>query len=206
MGFDLSHPPSGEITESVAFRGDVDVKIILSAIPKDQRLKGMFFGRFVADLGADWEAVAKRLVAPPKLGKYVPFFDYPLVDHADLSFTCARRRFPGISLREAVRRLARDDMKTFLGSTFGRVTAAIATTPEQALLAVPDAYRRVVVGPRYTAEARGPRRVTLELVDAFGLWEYQVGQLEGIVRHYGEVPRVRCSKSASGARVYDVEW
>jgi uncharacterized protein (TIGR02265 family) len=199
-------PPPGEITANDVLAGDIDVATSLASYPKEQTLKGMFFGRFAKELGPDWSTIEKQLASPPRLGTYVPFANYPLVDHAALVMLVAKKRSPKLPQREAVRRLAREDILTFLESTIGRVTAAAVSTPKAALLALPEVYKLVVVGPRYVAEATAENKVRLKLVNAFGLWEYQVGQLEGIVKHYGASARTRCSLEDDGVRVYDLSW
>ncbi len=186
--------------------GDIDTSTALSVFPREHTLKGMFFSRFVKELGAEWPRIERRLIAPPRLGTYLPFADYPLVDHADIALVVARKRAPGLPHREALRRLARQDIGTFLDSTIGRVTAAVVSSPRAALLALPDAYKRVVTGPTLRASALADDRIRLSFVSAFGLWEYQIGQIEGIVRHYGGQPRTRCSLEADGVRAYDVSW
>lgn len=198
-------PPAGEITASSVLSGDVDTAMLLAAYPADQTLKGMFLSRLTKELGPDWRTIEKTLVSPPRLGTYVPFVDYPLVDHAALIMHVAKKRAPSTPHREAVRRLARDDIGTFLESTIGRVTAAAVSKPDEALLALPDVYRLVVTGPRYAAARVGPQHVRLLLTNAFGLWEYQIGQIEGIVRHYGAEARTRCSLEAD-VRTFDVAW
>lgn len=186
--------------------GDIDIPTSLAGYQREHTLKGMFFARFVKELGADWASVEKQLASPPRLGTYVPFANYPIVDHAALVLFTAKKRSPTLPLREAVRRLAREDILTFLDSTLGRVTAAAVSTPKAALLLLPDVYKLVVVGPRYEAEALGDKRVRLKLVNGSGPWEYQVGQLEGIAKHYGATTRTRCSLEDGGARLYEVSW
>lgn len=198
--------PSGRISPSDLFLGDVDDRAIIQAFPKDQTLKGMFFGRFVDALASDWAAVALELAAPPALGRYIPFADYPNADHMLLAFRCARRRFPALGSRESIRRVAQEDMGTFLSSTLGRITSAMLSTPDAALAALPSVYQRVSKGPRYQFEAAGPQRAVLRLSDSYGPWEYVIGQLEGIMLHYGGKPTVVCAAELDGTRRFEVSW
>jgi uncharacterized protein (TIGR02265 family) len=199
-------PPPGEIGIGDVIAGDIDTSTALGVFPREHTLKGMFFSRFVRELGTEWPRIEQRLVAPPRLGTYLPFADYPLVDHADIAILVAKKRAPSIPHREALRRLAREDIATFLDSTIGRVTAAVVSSPRAALMALPEAYRRVVSGPTIQAAALADDRIRLSFVSAFGLWEYQIGQIEGIVRHYGGQPRTRCALADDGVRTYDVSW
>ncbi len=196
------------------FLGDVDERAIIQAFPKDQSLKGMFFGRFVDELAGDWKAVAPDLVAPPALGRYLAFADYPNADHLLLAFRCARRRFRDLGSRESIRRVAREDMATFLGSTLGRITAAMLNTPDGALAALPSVYQRVSRGPSYSFEPREQNAAVLRLRNSYGPWEYIVGQIEGILGHYEAKPIISCSVEAdptdavgrSSVRRFDVSW
>ena len=198
-------PPLGEMTVPSPVAGDVDVALQLASYPRDQMLKGMFLSKLARELGPDWRGIQQTPVSPPPLGGYVPFADYPLVDHAALALAVAKKREPNVTTREAVRRLARNDIRTFLESTIGRVTAAAVSTPEEALLALPEVYKLVATGPRYEAKKVGPKHVRLSLINGYGLWEYQVGQLEGIAGHYGADTRIRCSLDGD-VRCFDVGW
>jgi uncharacterized protein (TIGR02265 family) len=199
-------PPSGTIQPVVPFEGDLDERAILAAFPREQSTKGMFFGRFVADLRGSWDRTARELVSPPLFGRYLPFSDYPLVDHLNLAFKSARKRFPGIGLREGIRRVARDDVKTFLGSVLGRISAAMLDEPGAALAAVPGVFERISSGPRYAVVRADARDVVLRLSDGHGPWEYVVGQLEGILLHYRAAPSLRCATEPGGVKRFEVRW
>ena len=199
-------PPVGRVSVDVPFAGDLDVRAVLAGVPHEQRLKGMFYQPLVDELGADWGRVVTELVEPPRFGRFLPFTDYALVDHADLAFRAARRRHPDLGLREAIRRVARADMLTFLGSTLGRITAAVVRSPSEALLAVPGVYKSVSRGPVFSAEAQGPTQVTLWLANGYGSWEYSIGQLEGIVGHYGVRPVTECEQQPDGRRRFELSW
>ncbi len=198
-------PPRGRITGSFRFSGDLDERLLLERFPPEQRVKGMFCARFAAELESDWRMVERELRAPPLLGRYLPFHDYPLVDHLLLALRCAQKRFGPLGQREAIRRIARRDMETFLSSTLGRITSALLRTPAETLAALPGVYERVARGPRYQCERRGERAASMRLEHSFGPWEYVVGQLEGVVGHYAVEPTIECFQEGT-ARRFDLSW
>jgi uncharacterized protein (TIGR02265 family) len=119
----------------------------------------------------------------------VAFADYPQSDYERVAAEVARKLHPAQGLREAVRRLARDDFDVFASSTFGRVLLAVVGDAPTALLKVPYVYSKVAPGEwQIRAEALDGATVRLDFVPNFGTWEYQVGQIEGIVVAFGGSP------------------
>lgn len=70
------------------------------------------------------------------------FKDHPQHDHLLLSGAPARRQ-PRLSLQEALRRLARDDVRTFGESTFGGLMLSLARDWRSALHRVPAVFECV---------------------------------------------------------------
>lgn len=199
-------PPADAVAGTDVLHRDLDVDLALRRYPLSQTVKGLFLGRFRDALDVQWASIEKQLHAPPRAGTYLPFRDYPLRDHGVLLFAVARLRHPRMPLEEAVRRVGRDDVKVVLGSLLGRVLSAAVGSPKDALLAVPGIYGHVVRGPRYDAEDRGPRAVRLTLTRAHGPWGYQLGQLEGVVEHFGGRPTSRMELGDDDRRHFDIAW
>ena len=199
-------PPAATISSSGVLTRDLDVDVALRRYPRSQTVKGLFLGRFRDALDMQWASIEKQLHAPPRAGTYLPFRDYPLRDHGFLLFAVARQRHPRLPLEESVRRVGRDDVKVVLGSLIGRVVSATVGSPKDALMAIPGLYGHVVTGPRYEAEDRGPREVRLTLTRAFGPWGYQLGQLEGVVEHFGGRPNARMELGDDDRRRFDIAW
>jgi uncharacterized protein (TIGR02265 family) len=197
--------PTAALTPTTALAED-DAASMLDGFRPAHMVKGMFCSRLVSELGSTFAAMSSELTAPPRLGRYLPFTDYPMLDQARLAFAVARKRSPRAPLGEAVRRLARDDISVFLTSTLGKITVAVVDDPRSALLAVPTAYKHTVRGCRFEAEPSGERGVRLTAFDLPGAWGYQIGQLEGIVMHWRATPTIRCADLGSGRRRFDVTW
>jgi uncharacterized protein (TIGR02265 family) len=178
-----------------ALTGDLDVEGLARSIPQTYVVKGMFFSRIRGRLrDGGWEALLPTLSAPPRLGYYVPFSDYPQSDYTRVSAAAAVDAYPRVPVREAVRRLARDDFSVFASSTFGKVVLSAVGDVHRALLTVPTVYTKMASGDwEVRGEELAPDTVRLEFVPHYGSWEYQVGQMEGLVLYYGESPETTVS-------------
>ena len=185
--------------------GDLDVDATAERIPDSYVVKGMFFSRHVERLGPAFGDVMRGLKRPPAGGRYVGFRDYPQADYFRLSSSVALRAFARLPLREALRRLARDDFAVFASSTFGRVVLAVARDAHRALLTLPSVYSKMAPGDwTITGEELDDRCVRLEFGPQYGSWEYQLGQLEGLVLHYDARPEITISELEENVLRFDV--
>lgn len=191
------------LAPDVALSGEYDVEDVVHAMPSENRLKGMFFARFSRDLGDGWRNIQSTLDQPPKFGRYVAFTDYPQRDFVRLYTAVAKKRFPTLPLCEAIRRLGRDDVNVFAESMVGGVMVAMVGDARSALSKLPLAY---------AATIRSAMKVSVEQLDDFirvtfkphfGRWEYQLGQLEGVLAAFGSRSRIRTHEDGS-ARVFEV--
>ena len=189
----------------VALQGDLDLEETLRSIPPEFTTKGMFFTRYVAALGAEWEAVVPVLSQPAKHGRYHAFESYPLRDYVRVFDRVARARFPG-SPREAFRLLARGEVEVFAESTLGKVTFSLLSDPGGTLLRYPDVFMVMVGGPTLTAERSGDRRVIVTFPRYFGSIESGLGLVEGMVQNFDEQPIVEVTTFEDRKVVYDVSW
>ena len=173
------------IAHDQPLEGDLDEEQNIEALPEWYSVKGMFLTPFAEALGSDgWAEVEPKLVMPPKRGKYIAFKDYPQRDHFRLAAALARRQHPGASLREAMRRVSRSDFEIFGKSVIGRVMMTIAGSAQSTLGALPEAYRRVVKGQKIVTTPLTETRVRVDVHDDPAGWEYNLGQVEGIVLHF----------------------
>lgn len=189
----------------VALQGDVDLDDTLANIPADFTTKGMFFNRYVAALGAEWEELAPSLSEPEKHGRYHAFESYPLRDYVRVFDRVARARFPG-STREAFRLLARGEVEVFAESTFGKVAFALVREPGATLLRFPELFKIVTRASECTAERLGDRRIAVTYPRYHGAAEQALGLVEGVVQTYDEEPSVDVTIDADRRIVFEVSW
>jgi hypothetical protein len=116
----------------------------------------------------------------------------------------ARERYPNVSLREGFRLAARDDFTLFTETTLGRVVLAAAGDARSAMLAMGTVYTKMAPGDwQVIVEEVGPDvRVRWENIP--GLWEYQLGQAEGLVQSYGTIPRILVSELGPRRIQFDI--
>ena len=191
---------------STPLDGDLRLEELAAQLPGTHVVKGMFFKPLVKQLGdASWQELVPLLRWPPRDGRYVAFKDYPQHDHLLVSGTLARKRYSRVSTREAQRRLARDDIRTFAESTFGGVMLSLVRDARGALHKIPAVYERVAPGDwkvsAFDAEDGG---VSIDFTPFFGDWSYTLGQIEGVVMHYGASPTTVVHELEDGRVRFDV--
>jgi uncharacterized protein (TIGR02265 family) len=159
----------------------LDVAARVRAAPADATVKGMFFD------GPIREAY-RRTGERPGQGRYVPFKDYPLTHHVQVLAACAMSAYPGLPVREGLRRLGRDAFTTFLESLSGRIVLSMAGRGYDAALdLVARSYR--IAGPVGTATVteRTPEAAVVRLHDIFNFPDcYHVGIFEAAMEHFGK--------------------
>jgi uncharacterized protein (TIGR02265 family) len=181
------------VDATTVLEGQIDFDSMLTRYPEADSVKGMFFARRVEMLGgaSGLEQISGGLRAPPRLGRYVPFVDYPLRDYMFLLGKTVERHYTRVGSREGLRQLARDDLRIFGESMLGRVMLEVAGDAHAALMATPRAFAAVATGMKLEAESVSSTKVVFTFRHVFGAWEYNLGQLEGIVGHFGE--KARCA-------------
>lgn len=189
----------------VPLQGDVDLDETLANIPESFTTKGMFFTRYVAALGAEWEALVPSLSEPAKHGRYHAFENYPLRDYVRVFDRVARARFPG-STREAFRLLARGEVEVFAESTLGKVTFALLRDPGATLLRFPDLFRMVTRASEVSSHRLGDRRVVVTYPRYHGASEQALGLCEGLVQSFDEEPRIEVTHDSDRRLAFDITW
>jgi uncharacterized protein (TIGR02265 family) len=151
----------------------VDPDARMKLYPPGTTVKGLFFARLAA------------------LGSHYAWRDYPQVDYARLTYDAAHARFPQLPLAEGLRRVARDDFATFAREASGMLALAFVRTPQALLTALPRLYKMVLKGGTVHVNQKTETHVDLEYRDFFGQLDcYVIGQLEGMIQHYGAHPRI----------------
>ncbi len=192
-------------TTKTPLDGDVDLAAVVAVIPRTFEIRGMFFTRYVAAMGEEWERLFPELDAPAKHGRYHAFESYPIRDYMRVFDRVARARFPG-STREAYRLLARGEVDVFAQSTLGKVTFSMTRDPGAILMRYPDLFKVMTTGPEIHGERIGDRHVRITHPEYRGAWEQGLGVVEGLVLAFDEEPRVDVEVDDDRRVVFDVTW
>ncbi len=194
-----------ETSAGVPFTDEVRLDDVLADVGDDYRRKGLLFRRHVRALGAGFEALRPSLEAPPALGLYLPFHDYPTRDYLRVFDVVARRKHPGVASAQAWRLEARNELQGFLGQAIGRITWSLFDDPRGPLVRYPQLSRMVLTKPIGVPDVIDERRVRIEYQDPIGSLAYAVGVFEGIVLSFRQHPRV--TVELDGPRTtFDVRW
>jgi uncharacterized protein (TIGR02265 family) len=192
-------------TLSSRIEGDLDIDEQARNIPLDFVVKGAFFARLRERAGKKFDAILQTLAHPPRFGRYMPFSDYPQADYLRVAAAATRAVHPNLPFREGLRRVAREDFKIFSETTLGRVVLAAAGDARSAMLATAKIYTKLAGGPwEVRARDHAPGVVRLEFEPHPGAWEYQLGQIEGLVLHFGGHPRIGVEVLEGGHVIFDV--
>lgn len=153
----------------------------------NQIVKGMFFEDIVKILGEGRTAHDGELLAPPKSGRYLPFTQYPLRDHAVLAYHAARKLHPELSMREGVRRLHRGNIQAFARTTVGKVITALAGDIKSGFAHLEDAYRLSRVSGVVTVKSIEERAIEVRFEKANPWLDCaDLGSLEGMGSFFGK--------------------
>lgn len=196
---------SFETTASVPLTGDVPLSEVLARVGDDYTRKGFFFRKHVRALGEGFPDLRPKLDAPPALGTYVPFADYPSRDYFRVLDAAARLRFPQLPMAEAHRRFGREELGAFLEFVVARVAWASFDDPMAVFVGYTEISRRVMSRPHGHAKKMGERWARVEYTDPVGSVPYGVGVFEGVVLAFKQHPRVAVSFEGDRLR-YDVRW
>jgi hypothetical protein len=185
---------------------DLDAR--LAETPANATIKGTFLQRLV-DLVGDVSRVP--LDAPPRLGRYLPFGDYPTKDFRRLLLAAARKKYPSLHISEAVRRMQRDNLAIFASSTLGSVTMSMLGSIEAALGKMPTAYGLVMSKPvlvRATPIDEGGRPAVRIFYESYLGWldSGEIGSVEGVVQYFGATPRIEAELANHHTGTFVVRW
>jgi serine/threonine-protein kinase len=175
------------------FLAPVDVSAHLELLPGDAACKGLFFADLIR-LGVRSRTV-EELHAQAGLTprRYVAFRDYPMADNLRLTVAVAHAAYPGLPLGQALRRLGQSAFDAVLDSHIGRtILGVLGRNVEALVLASPKIYRLLLNFGEVSVEKRtdGILVMRARRFPAF-LETYQVGLIEGALRHCGAQGRFR---------------
>jgi len=166
------------------FSGELQLAERVRGLPRRAHVKGMFL-KGIVDRA---DAVGVRLDCP----RYIAFKDYPVSEYLELLAKAAALVHPDVTPLDGLRRLGHTVYPTFISSTIGRVTMAVAGRDMRAAVSLaPRAY--TIAGNTARIEILSLTKRSARL--AFrNVWDwpgaYQVGIMEGAFDAYdveGEV-------------------
>jgi uncharacterized protein (TIGR02265 family) len=187
--------------------GALDPESWLAAVPAEATVKGLFPHRTLQQLGEkEFERLAPRMLRAPKLGKFLPFGDYPVRDAMRLGLAVAARAYPALPLREAFRRHERGNVTTFAESVAGGVMLSLTGSVEGALLKVPAGLSMMSRFGSAEAHAEGAG-VRLAFRGKPSWCDTSaIGILEGVVQHFGATPTLTLTVLSSQSVDILVTW
>lgn len=196
------------IRHDQALGGEIDLASLVADTPATFSVKGMFLSGMAAELDERVrQEVLETLSVRPRLGRHLPFTDYPVHDFQRFLHAVARTRYGGVGTREGFRRAGRKTFPTFAASTIGKVFLTTTDDAQSALLRYPEAYRLTAKGGFVRAEAKGSSGLVVRWDDYRGSSEFALGLLEGVVLAFGGFPKAHVIvESIRGAQGHKVGW
>ena len=119
--------------------------------------------------------------------RYLPFLSYPYADILRLIAAAGRALYPKLTPGEGMRRVGHSAYDRLFSTRVGAVVfGALGRDPARVFLAGPRGYRLSLNFGSVTAESAGSCRVIYRYREMPAMLEtYQVGVLEGALRHLG---------------------
>jgi eukaryotic-like serine/threonine-protein kinase len=190
-----------------SFDAPVDLDEHLRRVPSGATIKGIFFLELQreAEEAGMWPAV--MLAAGLKKQRYFAFRDYSLVDNLRLVVAVATHVHSRLSPGEGLRRLGQSAVDVVMKSQIGRaVFGLLPRDLEPILLRSPKAYKLLLGVGDVTVEkvSESLYRFHARNLPAF-LETYQVGVIEGVLRHCDAQGRVLVAMQDVANGVMEVE-
>jgi uncharacterized protein (TIGR02265 family) len=189
------------------FAGDIDEKAYIERVPPDAFCKGMFFHDVLAmvrRLAPASEGQLKASMRP----RYLPFKDYPLREHMELTARAARLVYPNRPTREGLRMLGWLAFPAFAESMVGRVVfGVLGNDLDDTFRVGPRSFELSMTRGRARAERIADRHWRYEFHDIFGYLDcYYVGVMEGPIRRLGFSPDVRLALTTPSSGMMEIQW
>jgi uncharacterized protein (TIGR02265 family) len=185
------HAPVVEL-RSPRFNAPVDLDEHIRRVPSGATIKGMFFLELqrIAEEAALWPTVVRAAGLHEK--RYFAFRDYSLVDMLRLTLASAAHVHSRVPLGEGLRRLGQGAFEVVMGSQIGRaIFGVLGREVEPLFLRGPKAFKLLLGVGEVTSEKIAHRTFRFHARNLPGFLEtYQVGVVEGVLRHCGEKARV----------------
>jgi uncharacterized protein (TIGR02265 family) len=190
------------------FGRDLDPEPYLARLPADAYCKGMFFHDVLKLVERAGTPEARQILADVPRRRYLPFKDYPLREHMELTARIAPVLHPNVPTREGMRRLGWIAYPAFAESMVGRVVFGIFGDDLDLIFEHgPKSFGVSLTRGRAVATRLGTRHWRYEFTDFFGyLDSYYVGVMEGPIRHHGRTPDVGLDLRSLSDGIMDIRW
>ena len=166
---------------SPAWDAPLDVSEYVHATPKTAQIKGMFISAVVDACREKGHTLSGAR------DRYIPFHDYPLVEHLELMAEGAPLLFPERSLRRALRSVGRASYATFVRSLVGRVVlSGSAGEMRPTIEAMIRGYEVSMPCAKLHIVDSSATSVTLTMTGMYTFLDsHHVGVFEGVARASG---------------------
>lgn len=178
----------------------LDVERALVLIPDSATISGMFYLALVE--GAKKRQV--RLKFPEE--RYLPFRFYPLRAFAKLLVEACPLFYPGLPLRQGLRRSGKGGPAALLKSTLGKVTLGAASGVQEIVAAFAKTYSLNVRPSSCEVVRQGPSSMVVRLEVPYFLDSHHVGAFEGTLEHAGVTGTVRIARRSDLSANLLLEW
>ncbi len=189
------------------FSAPVEVDAHLALLPPEATCKGIFFIDLIR-LGA-------TAISPTELfhlagfaeRRYVVFRDYPMTENLRLTVAVAMAVYPKLPLGEGLRRIGQTAFDTVSTSLVGKTLFGVFGRDfEPLLFTAPRAYKLFLSFGEVLVEKAAPGLFRFHARAFPGFLEtYQVGVVEGVLRHCGVRGRVRVAIEALDRGTLELE-
>lgn len=179
----------------------LDAQQLISFIPHDATISGMFIAPLVHELKR-----TQASIAPPRR-RYVAFQFYPLREHATLLVEIAERSFAGRPVRLALRKMGRAAPASFISSTLGRVVMGSSQGVIGAVEALAKAYSLNMRPGSATVIESSANSVVVRMEDVhYFLDSHHVGAFEGAMKHAGVRGKVLIDSKTRSCADLLLQW
>jgi uncharacterized protein (TIGR02265 family) len=202
-------PPDdgGERFRVPDFTRPFELSVYLANTPEDATVKGLFFQDVIK-----FVQLAKRPMAAERLPqlsrRYVPFRDYPLREHMELTTQVARFLYADVPIREGLRRLGWLVFPGFAESLVGKVIFTIfGDNLDRVYELGPRSFPVSMSHGRAATERVGERHWRISFREIYGFLDcYYIGVIEGPIRRLKKTADVRLDAQSLSDGLMDVRW
>lgn len=180
----------------------------IAALPEKATCLGLYFNDVIDAVVRNRSDADVLAAAELPKKRYFPFFSYPYADVVRVIGAAAKLLHPRIPHGEAIRRLGHTVYERLFKTRVGQVVfGALDNDVRRILLAGPRGYDLSLNFGKLTAESPEERRVLYHFRDLPGLLEtYQVGIIEGTLRHLNVAGRVQIDVFDVGNADVEITW